>query len=403
MARKCLFPFSNLTINPTGSVAPCCKYDLLNPKKGDTELDKETLYNKNFLELFNQPSLAKLRQDFIDGKEPDGCKVCWDEEAAGVTSLRQHREKHSNKYKGVLENPRMLTLDFKFSSLCNLKCRICGPYCSSTWLKESSDLSQFDPNTMKIFSKYSERKFANNEENFNVLKQIISEIHLMEFYGGEPLMQPEHSKIMSLIKEGSNKKIELFYNTNGTVYDQSAVDVWNMLSSVEINISIDDIMERFEYQRFPAKWEDVLSNIKRFKENCSNNVRINMYCTISMYNIYYLDQLIKYNCDNLQLPIRFNLVHWPSCMSIQHLPFDVKSQIAKKIERLSADDISYIEQGFSIDNIITYMNNNEGSEEELETFFSKTRLHDQYRHQSFANTFEEYYRVLGEYDEQVVR
>jgi hypothetical protein len=36
MSRKCLFPFSNIVLNPSGSVSPCCKYNL---NKVDTELE----------------------------------------------------------------------------------------------------------------------------------------------------------------------------------------------------------------------------------------------------------------------------------------------------------------------------------------------------------------------------
>lgn len=405
MARKCLFPFSNLTINPTGSVAPCCKFDIYHPDKANTPLEQETLYTKNLEELFYQPAMESIRQDFLNGREPEGCRACWDEEAAGITSMRQHRENlarwnsHKEKYASRYEDPKIVSLDLKFSSLCNLKCRICGPYCSSTWLKESLDTGDYHEHTIKIFSKYSERKFINKEENFDIFKKLLPNLHILEFYGGEPLMQPEHGRIMSILESYPNVedlKLELFYNTNGTIFDEKVVNVWNKMGLVELNISLDDIGDRFEYQRHPAKWLEVLENIKKFKTHCNENVKINLYCTVSLYNIFYIDEFIKYNKDHLKLSLRFNLLHWPEYMSIKHLPQGVKNIIKSKIDLLTNEDLSYINKHFGIQEVVNFMMNNHRSDEEFKKFMLTTEKHDQYRSQSFSDIFLEYGILLNE-------
>jgi len=403
MNRKCLFPFTNVTVNPTGSIAPCCKWDLHNPNKAESELEQHTLYAMSLEDLFKQPAMEKIRQQFRDDQEPEGCKACWDEESAGITSIRQHRfniskwSKHKDKYVEKLNNPGIVSLDFKFSSLCNLKCRICGPYCSSTWLKESLDTGQYHQHTIKIFSKYSERKFINNEENFNFFHKILPNLHIIEFYGGEPLMQPEHARIMSILDQYpgiEDLNLQLFYNTNGTIYDEQAVRVWNKMAIVELNISVDDILDRLEYQRHPAKWTEVVSNINHFKETCSPKVQINLYCTVNLYNIFYLDEFIKYNAENFKLNLRFNLLHWPEEMSIKHLPVHVKKIIKSKIDSLTKEELSYISQKFDVREIINFMMSNEGTKEHLDKFFDKTKTHDQYRNQDFKSIFPDYWNLL---------
>jgi molybdenum cofactor biosynthesis enzyme MoaA len=402
MSRKCLFPFTNLTVNPNGSAAPCCKYNL---NKVDSNLEEYTLYNKNVEELFYQPAMNNIRDQFLTGKEPEGCKACWDEEDSGITSMRQHRfnlakwNRHKDKYVGKFENPQMTTLDFKFSSLCNLKCRICGPYCSSNWLKESLDTGEYHEHTIKIFSKYSERKFVDNEVNFEIFNKLLPNLHIIEFYGGEPLMQPEHTKIMNILNSYPNVEqlnLELFYNTNGTFYDESVIETWNKMGIVELNISLDDIEDRFEYQRYPAKWKEVLKNINLYKENCNSNVKMHLYCTVSLYNIFYIDELIKYNAENLKLPLRFNLLHWPESMSIKHLPELVKHIIKSKIELLTVDELSYISKGFGINEVINFMMSSPGSNEELTKFFKTTETHDEYRNQKFQETFLEYWILMND-------
>jgi len=403
MSRKCLFPFSNIVLNPSGSVSPCCKYNL---NKVDTEIDVETLHDKTIKELFYQPAMEKIRNDFLNGVEPEACKACWDEESAGITSLRQHRDNVArwHRHKGAnypirYADPKIITMDLKFSSLCNLKCRICGPYCSSNWLKESQDTGEFHEHTIKIFGKYAERKFIKNEINFETFKELIPDLHIIEFYGGEPLLQPEHARIMEILANYPNIRkldIELFYNTNGTIYDDVVADVWDKMALVEFNISLDDIGPRFEYQRHPAKWDEVISNIKRYQANVKSNVSMSLYCTVSMYNIFYIDELIKYNADNLKLNLKFNLLHWPDKMSIKNLPTNIKNIIKNKIESLDEHSLSYVQNIFGIKEVVAFMLDNEGSPNDLAEFVKVTNLHDDYRNESFATTFPEYWNLLNE-------
>lgn len=402
MSRKCLMPFCNVTVNPSGSVAPCCKYNL---NKVDNDIDTETLYTKNLEELFFQPSMEKIRQQFLNDEEPEACKACWDEEASGIISIRQHRfnlsrlNSNKSRYAGVIENPKIVSLDLKFSSLCNLKCRICGPYCSSTWLKESLDTGQYHEHTIGIFSSYSQRKFVNKEENFSIFKKLIPNLHVIEFYGGEPFMQPEHKRIMEILEEHPNIadcKLQLYYNTNGTQFDEKALKIWDQMESVYLNISVDDINERFNYQRHPAKWEEVLNNILKYKQNAKENIKLNLYCTVSLYNIFYLDELLKFNSEVMKCSIRFNLLHWPEKMSIKHLPQKLKDHIKNKIDNLDADSLSYIKEENGVQEVVNFMMNNEGSNVELKQFFEVTRKHDTYRTESFEGTFTDYWNMFNE-------
>jgi len=403
MGRQCLFPFSNLTVNPNGTVSPCCKY---NVKQGSPNISEDTLYDKNIHELFFQPAMESIRDQFRNGKEPVGCQLCWDEEDSGITSMRQHRfniSKHHQravpKFHNRLNDPKLVSLDFKFSSLCNLKCRICGPYCSSNWLKEALDTGLYHEHTIKIFSSYADRKFVNNEKNFEVFKEAIPNLHLIEFYGGEPLMQPEHGKIMEILNNYpgiEDIQMDLYYNTNGTIYDELAVETWKKMGVVELNFSIDDIADKFEYQRYPAKWDEVLDNITKYKTNCSDNVSIQLYVTINVHNIFYLDEYLKFNSTNLKSRIRFNLLHWPEKMAIKHLPQNIKEIIKTKLESLDETSKSYVESNFfSLESLIHFMMDNTGNPEYIKEFIASTDKHDDYRKQSFENTFPEYWNLLN--------
>ena len=398
MSRMCLMPFSHIVVTETGTVSPCCKFDI---QKKNPSWKEHTLYNKNIEELFYQPAMENLRTQFLNGEEPIECNACWVEEKAGIKSLREHRtgltqtRAHSSKYKNIQTDPRIVTIDFKFSSLCNLKCRICGPYLSSTWLKEASELKTYDEDVIQSFTKNAERKFFENETNFEIFKQILPQLHILEFYGGEPFMQPEHEKIMNILNDYQgieNINLELFYNTNGTYYNDSLTQIWKKMGSVELNISLDDIEGRYEYQRHPAKWSRVVENVEQFKRNCSPNVNISLYVTISLYNIFYLADFLVYNANNFKLPIRFNLVHYPTHMSVVHLPNTIKSIVSAKLKALTDNEIMYVDQtqGFTIDNVLQFMNDNLRSEDLWQKFLDTTEKHDAYRNESFHVTFTEF-------------
>lgn len=411
--RFCGYPFLNLVINPMGHATPCCKYNL---NHLDTEIVKETIKTRNFSELFYQPAMENIRNQFRRGIEPEGCKICLDEENHMPTGMREHKNnfikiwaEHKPVVRDIVKNPKILSLDFKFSSLCNLKCRVCGPYCSSNWLKESLDTNQYHEHTIKIFSSYAERKFFKDDENFKILKEIMPDIHFMEFYGGEPLMQPEHNRVMDIVDSLSpydKRDLVLVYNTNGTIYDQRIVDIWNKTPLVLLKFSIDDIAERFEYQRYPASWNEVVTNILKYKKNCNQiqytstgnidvptkktGVEMRLYCTVSLYNVFYLDELIEYNRTHIKLPIDFNLVHWPECMSIANMPKNVKEQVYQKLKNIERDE--YINN--SLDGVLSVLEDSNSDEIKFNEFLERTKIHDEYRGQSFETVFPEFAELI---------
>src|ERR1035437_520701 len=398
MSKFCAAPFNSLVINPNGSAAPCCKYNLHN---SDKDIQKENIRTKNIQELFDQPAIETLRQQFLNGEQPKGCSVCWDEEAVGIKSLRMMKTcwpRYSNLLNAGSNgkeciDQQITQLDFKFSTLCNLKCRICGPYCSSHWLKESEETNEFDEYAISEFPKYAERKVS--QENYDIFDNLLDGLTDIEFTGGEPFMQPEHDKILDIINSSSKNisKLNIKYNTNGTIYNEKYINVWNKLNRVTINFSIDDIGERFEYQRYPAKWDIVVENLRKYKEATdSKKINIIVYITVSLYNIFYLDELISFSKENFRLPIVLNLVHFPKKMSIRHLSSEMKKIVIEKINKINWKDIKVLDNG--IKTISDFMMESEGNG--LQDFIDVTKLHDKYRNQSFEKTFPEYWNMIND-------
>lgn len=398
----CLYPFTHFQLDPDGRARPCCKY-----KVGDSDWQSNVpkLPEVNIEELWEQQEFQDLRDQFLRNERPKGCRACWDEEDAGIRSMRLTKE-HAGKLHPFAtffhHIPRLYpkTLDLKLSNLCNLKCRICTPFLSSQWVKEIKDLQITDMGDINLYAKNSKEKFSENPENAEILKRWAPSIDYLEFYGGEPLMQQEHDAILQIINEHGNPLITgLYYNTNSTIFNEKLFEIWKPFREVVINFSIDDIGKRFEYQRFHAKWNESLSNINKYKEYSVKhgvNMALRFYVTVGILNVYYLKEFFE-EVEHLNIPITLNLVHYPHHYSIVNLPNSIKNQIEKKLLTIDKNNMIH-PSSLKIENIINYMYNNECNNELLKLFFIKTKQHDQYRNESFKDTFPELYALLQEYD-----
>ena len=398
----CLYPFTHFQLDPDGRARPCCKYKVGDPT---WQQDVPKLPEVDIGELWEQSEFQELRDKFLRNERPAGCKACWDEEAAGIPSMRMTKEQGGKEHPYAtffehIPRPYPKSLDLKLSNLCNLKCRICTPFLSTQWLKEIIDLKVIDMGDVKTFTGNAREKFSENINNEEILKQWAPTIDYLEFYGGEPLMQQEHNNILKIMNEfGTPKNTSLYYNTNGTICDEEFFKLWAPFREVGINFSIDDLGPRFEYQRKNAKWDEVLANIARYKELAAKynvNIILKFYITVGILNVFYLKEFFEFIKEyNMQVVI--NLVHYPHHYSIVNLPSEVKDIVKEKLTSIDVNNL-LTEWSPSIDNVINFMYGSEYNPNLLKTFFDKTRLHDGYRKDSFNDTFPELYEMLNKYE-----
>ena len=136
--KFCVLPWVSLEASPIGTVRPCC---LAKNELSDNLGNKFDLNNAKLSDITNSNELTNLRKEFLDGKMPSACQRCWSEEDAGRTSKRMHT---LDRLKDILKHETTWTsepkhlyfLDLKLGNICNLKCRICGSWSSSTYAGE---------------------------------------------------------------------------------------------------------------------------------------------------------------------------------------------------------------------------------------------------------------------------
>ena len=359
--KFCVLPWVSIEASPIGTVRPCC---LAEEELVDNHGEKFNLASASFVDIQNSNSMRKLRQEFLDKKQPQTCRKCWREEKSGRVSKRMHtldRLKHmlSKESSWSLDSKPLMFLDLKLGNICNLKCRICGSWSSSTFATEELTYLSGNEDKKSTYHYQMLRQGAWPRENqtfWKEVEQISDQIKYIEFTGGEPFMIEEHFELLrGLINRGLSKNIEIHYNTNGTKFPSDAEKIWQEFKLVEIAFSIDDINERFEYQRSNAIWNEVVDNLQKFKEirSRNQNIQLQVCSTVNIFNVYYLESLANWIDQQGFDFVYWNMMHEAYYFSINTLPESAKTLIAKKLQSARVSEKNQIE--FS--RIIDFMNN----------------------------------------------
>ena len=356
--KFCVLPWVSLEASPIGTVRPCC---LADDELVDDAGEKFSLLTANFADIQNSASMRKLREEFLAGRKPQTCRKCWNEERSGRTSKRMHT---LNRLKHVLPGGEwtadakpLMFLDLKLGNICNLKCRICGSWSSSQFATE--ELNQLRSEDKKSSFHYQMLKDGawprENESFWTEIDNALTDIRYIEFTGGEPFMIQEHFQMLQgIVDRGIAHQVEIHYNTNGTHYPEQAEHIWKHFKTVEIAFSIDDVGERFEYQRSNAVWTEVCANLDRFRDlkEIYSNIVLQVCTTVNVFNVRYLGEVsewIERNRDTFNF-VYWNMMHDAWYFSIATLPDAAKAAIT---EYLDSVDTIYRDE---FDRIRDFMN-----------------------------------------------
>ena len=384
----CSLPWINISTDVNGSLRPCCKFA---QPESDNEYQLPNMKEGSLDVLWNDQRFQNLRQAFLDGKQPKECQSCWDEEAAGMRSFRVQwaRDKKVDTSKMVFEpiatsGPR--GMDLKLNNVCNLKCRICGPQASSTFLKEYQE-------RLNITVEGSDYWISNKilgTANEEVINKWADDLVHLEITGGEPMASPENIKVLDLlIKSGKAKNVTVLLNTNGTLYNKRFLNYVLQFKEITMCISVDDLGPRLEYERYPTEWDVIQENIKKFIElrKTHNNLFLTLCPTVSTFNVYYLPDYLEW-AKTLGIYTYYNILHYPPSHSVKNLPDKLKEIVSSRLTHKDFDIVK------------NFLHLTRDSDSLINEFISKNEELDQYRQQDFKTTFGEWGNLVMEYKDE---
>lgn len=399
----CLTPFIFTTINPQGNQSPCPTLggDLWDFK--GIPLDKR----------WQGPELVEFRQQMLDNKQLPVCVRCHSAEAADGYSLRKtifnpiidSTGTETRLFDTNITPIMALDKDFykngpmqivmKANNVCNLRCRSCNSNDSVLFKIEGAIYKEKYNLPHEYYTNGPDATYWTDDqldEIFNFSKNL----RRLEIYGGEPLLDKQTPKLLKkLVESGQSKKIQLNISTNVTIIPNDEwIDTVGQFEHFNLNLSIDGLGKHFEYIRHPAKWNKVRANMDFFVGKFSQKLSLsgNGYSllptiTVSTLNIFYLPELITELKNIFGVAPWLNLVTFPSYYCIANIPDAVKSKIVEKLENTNMPElVEYI-------NIMkTPMNSYE-----WDLFLKWTNAKDEYRNESFNNTFPEFAEVITKY------
>ena len=247
-------------------------------------------------QAWNSPERHKIIEQVKNGKTIPGCIACYKLEKNGQTSRRlQSKELYENFLKedsiDAISSP--LAIDYSVGNLCNLKCTICRPNHSSSWI---SDWAKLYPNEKMDHYFYRKNQYVSIEDT-----DYLKNIRVLHFHGGgDPLLSSDHVRLLKNVESVKGlQDVRVYYNINATNHvTQEVLDLWSKCQLVELYFSIDDVGERFEYQRTGARWNHTLETMNWFRDNMPINHMFNINCTWGYLNFYYLDELYNWHKEN---------------------------------------------------------------------------------------------------------
>ena len=341
----CMHPFTGLATREDGAVKVCCRSHPIGFIQ-DAPLEYH----------WNSETMTRIRRQVLIGERPKECAPCFSLEDQGVESLRQRHiagvipESRITLYPDAVSNMRhdftmpfeIPTMEIKLNNLCNLKCRMCNPLDSTSWQdwdkvvpfykKENNYLVSTVERLVKKPGQYI-GPFDDTDNWWASFEKLIPHFKRVEFAGGEPLMDPQHYRILDMLKP-YGKNIEIKYATNGTTLGiskgRTIYDYWPHFRSVAVNVSIDGIHDVYNYIRGNGDFNQVEENIKEIKK-IPNVSRVVGAFTAQAGNILQAAECIDYFINTMGIVFYSHRVSYPNCLSAQVLPDELKALAITKL------------------------------------------------------------------------
>lgn len=288
----CPLPFAGAIVNTDGRVQ-CCS------------ISTEYLGNVNEqpLEeiLTTSAKLKEIRREMLENKFPANCRDCYHKEKHHDNLNLENVSNRLYHIKVLKDAPFKLykdehqfelqQMDLRWRNTCNFACVYCDPNFSSVW-------AQFRGVPDKMTNKAMDETFQFVQKNIKNLKTIY-------LAGGEPFLIKENLKIIDLVKK-ENPDLLLRINTNLSILTPRLYDQLKTLKNVHWIVSAESTGDRFNYIRWPGKYQVLVNNLQRVQalpHKITINMTWNLLCVENI--LEFIDDMISYGVHPNQFVMNF--------------------------------------------------------------------------------------------------
>jgi hypothetical protein len=266
-------------------------------------------------EHWNGVHMRSVRKRMMSGETLPECEVCNDR-LLNTSVYRSYFDSlFGHKYNEVISTTDLtgyttmkpVSWDYRFSNLCNFKCRMCGDMLSSSWESEQRQHNMINWHDAKntwmvpeIKRQITEFQDTQIEAEFAA---AVEEHRIEEIYwvGGEPLMYEQHWRYMKRIIElGDGKNVYARYNTNLSRIEYNNCHLFgDILANVrdwQVCASIDGTGKIGEYIRTGLSFGTYVENFKQGLKYQTHRRQMRLDFTLTlpgMFEVANIRQLAK--------------------------------------------------------------------------------------------------------------
>ena len=320
----CLAPWVHTYLSPQTERRMCCASR--EPAQSfeqyiDTNAGSGKYHPLTLEEHWNSEPMRSVRRRMLNNETLPECAVC-NEKLLNTDVYRSYfNQLFGHKYDSIRANTLPdgtytelpVSWDYRFSNLCNFKCRMCGDMLSSSWETEQRthgmlDLSNPRNNWMQpaVREKITQFQDQQIEAEF---AQAVTEHRVEEVYwvGGEPLMYEQHWRYMKqIVEQGDGERVYARYNTNLSRVDYRGVnlyrDILAHLRDWQICASLDGTGRTGEYIRTGLNYAQWLANFKQGLARATNRRQMRIDFTLTLPGLFEVAN-IQQLADNLNVDI----------------------------------------------------------------------------------------------------
>jgi hypothetical protein len=261
---------------------------------------------------WNSEHMKSVRRRMMAGEKLPECEVCNDQLLNTDVYRSYFNRLFGHKYNEAMAQTddrgyttfEPVSWDYRFSNLCNFKCRTCGDMLSSSWESEQRQhdmINWDDPKNswMRPEVKTQIEKFQNTqvEQEF---ADAVEQHRIEEVYwvGGEPLMYEQHWRYMQRIIElGDGPRVYARYNTNLSRVDYRGVnlyrDILGGLRDWQICASLDGTGTVGEYIRTGLDYSQWTKNFDQGLEYASHPRQMRIDFTLTLPGMFEIGSITK--------------------------------------------------------------------------------------------------------------
>lgn len=298
-----------------------------------------------------QYGMSNIRQQMLDGEQPQGCAECYKVEQHGKVSGRQRQLLKigvtlENFDKTMLSTPWLtefkntkdrngdtdqLPQDWQIDlgNFCNSACLFCEPHSSSRLASEFKRIG--------IIKELPPEAWVDNPASVDMFIDALERtprLAYLHFIGGETLITPAFRKILqALVDNNLCQQVSIGFTTNLTTWDSDIVKLLSEFKEVNLGMSVECLHPANDYVRYGSNLATVERMMKRWIDVArQQRWLIQIRITPTILSVLHLDTIYRFAMAEGIAVESCNFLNDPAYMRPSVLPTEHRQQIIDRLQ-----------------------------------------------------------------------